>query len=60
MERSGFSVARVVQSPYDPSRNDQATGASAMVVRMLETLGSMWFGQFRMLMFGRKPGEASR
>lgn len=59
LERSGFSVARVVQSPYDPSRNDQATGASAIVVRMLETLGSIWFGQFRMLMFGRKPGEAS-
>jgi 2-polyprenyl-3-methyl-5-hydroxy-6-metoxy-1,4-benzoquinol methylase len=59
LERSGFSVARVAQSPYDPSRNDQATGASAFVVRMLETLGSMWFGQFRMLMFGRKPGEAS-
>ena len=55
LERGGFSVARLVLSPYDPSRNDQATGVSAMAVRMLEALGSVWFGQFRMLMFGRKP-----
>ena len=55
LERSGFSPAKLMLSPYDPSRNDQATGASALAVRMLEALGSVWFGQFRMLMFGRKP-----
>lgn len=58
LERSGFGVARLVLSPYDPSRNDQATGVSAMAVRWLETVGSVCFGQFRMLMFGRKPEAA--
>jgi SAM-dependent methyltransferase len=55
LERSGFGVTRLVLSPYDPSRNDQATGVSALAVRMLEAAGSVCFGQFRMLMFGQKP-----
>jgi SAM-dependent methyltransferase len=55
LERSGFEVAKLRLSPYDPERNDQARGASAMAVRALEMLGAVLFGQFRMLMFGRKP-----
>ncbi len=51
---SGFQVVRTVLSPYDPERNDQAKGASAMGVRVLESCGLVLFGQFRMLMFGRK------
>jgi 2-polyprenyl-3-methyl-5-hydroxy-6-metoxy-1,4-benzoquinol methylase len=57
-EQSGFRMVKLFQSPYDPARNDQATGASAVVVRMLEALGSVCFGQFRMLMFGQKPAAA--
>ncbi len=55
LERSGFRMVKLCQSPYDPARNDQATGASAVAVRVLEALGSVCFGQFRMLMFGQKP-----
>ena len=55
LERSGFRMVKLCQSPYDPGRNDQATGVSAVAVRVLEALGSVCFGQFRMLMFGQKP-----
>ena len=58
LERSGFHVAKLRLSPYDPERNDQAQGASALVVRVLEAMGPLLFGQFRMLMFGRKPAAA--
>lgn len=60
LERSGFGVARLMLSPYDPSRNDQATGVSAVAVRLLESVGSVCFGQFRMLMLGRKPEAGVR
>lgn len=54
LQHSGFRVVHTVLSPYDPERNDQASGISALGVRALEACGSILFGQFRMLMFGRK------
>jgi SAM-dependent methyltransferase len=55
LERSGFEFVKTVLRPYAPERNSQATGASATALRVLEACGSAVFGQFRMLMFGRKP-----
>ena len=54
IERNGFQLVKTILSPYDPERNDQASGASAAGVRLLEAAGAVMFGQFRMLMIGRK------
>jgi len=55
LERSNFVVVKATLSPYDPARNNQATGLSALGVRVLESIGSMFFVQFRILMLGQKP-----
>ena len=60
LERSGFQLSKSVFSPYDPARNDQATGVSAYAVRGLEALGRILYGQFRMLMVGQKPYDPVR
>jgi 2-polyprenyl-3-methyl-5-hydroxy-6-metoxy-1,4-benzoquinol methylase len=54
LERNGFRVVKTAFSPYDPARNNQARGASAWGVRALEAVGSVFLGQFRLLMLGRK------
>jgi SAM-dependent methyltransferase len=54
LEQGGFRVTKTLLYPYDPERNDQATGASAWGVRALEALGPLAGGQFRILMLAQK------
>jgi len=58
LQKTRFKVAKTILSPYDASRNNQATGVAAWGVRALEAMGSVAFGQFRILMFGRKMAAA--
>jgi hypothetical protein len=58
LERNGFRVVQTVFSAYDPARNNQARGAFAWGVRALEAAGAVLFGQFRLLMLGRKQPPA--
>lgn len=51
VEKSGLSVKRTVLLKYDPSRSQQATGASALALKAIESLSPVVRGQFRILLF---------
>jgi 2-polyprenyl-3-methyl-5-hydroxy-6-metoxy-1,4-benzoquinol methylase len=54
MTKAGLKPVSTVMIKYDPARSGQAKGASALALRMIETVSPLVHGQFRLLMIGVK------
>jgi hypothetical protein len=53
MKKAGFGAIKTTMIKYDPARSEQAKGAAAVALRMIEAVSPLVRGQFRLLMTGR-------
>lgn len=62
VENNGLNVKRSILLKYDPARSQQATGASALALKAIESVSPLVRGQFRILLIAASaqvPGDAA-